>query len=54
MVHLTSHLEDAVIEKFDGILPKLGVDNWENVLKFVDFVEHWRCLLWAKAFVPFF
>ena len=42
-----------MIEEYGGILPKLGMVDWENVLKPTDFVEHRRCLLWAKVFIPF-
>lgn len=53
-VHVPSQLKDLVLEEFDGILPKLGVVNWENVVNSANFVECWRCFLWAKAFIPFF
>lgn len=43
---MTSQLEDVVIGGFDGIMPKLGMVNWDNIHKRVDFVEHWR---WTKA-----
>ena len=49
---LTLQLEDGVVKEFDSILPKLGIVNWDNVLKSADYVERWRCLLWAKAFHP--
>lgn len=39
MMHLSSQLEEAIIEEFDVILPKLGMVNWENVLKLMGFVE---------------
>ena len=51
-VYLMFQLKKAVIEEFDGILPKLGVVNWENVLEDANFVKRWQCFLWAKAFIP--
>jgi hypothetical protein len=49
MVYLAPQLEDVVIEEFDGILPKLGIVNLENIPKHVDFVEDWQCLIWAEG-----
>lgn len=40
MVYLMFQWEEIVIEEFNSILHKLGMANWENVLKHVDFVEH--------------
>ena len=54
MVNLMSQLKEVVFEEFDGILLKLVMVNWENVLKPTNSVERWWYLLWALAFYSTF